>query len=95
MLQGFDDVVPGAAERILVMAETEGRHRRKMDVMFAVYRFGALALGGIVAIGGLLLCAYLIKRGETGWAVAGFLAEITALAALFVVGRYFRVHVSE
>jgi uncharacterized membrane protein len=90
-LQGFEDVVAGSADRILVMAEQEGYHRRRMDTWFATYRFLALGVGAVIAIGGLLLCAYLIKKGQTGWAVAAFLGEITALAALFVVGRYYRV----
>jgi uncharacterized membrane protein len=90
-LQGFETVLPGSADRILVMAEEEGSHRRRMDLLFAVYRFLALGVGAVIAVGGLLLCAYLIKRGQTGWAVGAFLAEITALAALFVVGRYYRV----
>lgn len=77
------------------MAEEEGHHRRRMDTWFAVYRFLALAVGGVIAVGGLLLCAYLIEKGETGWAVAAFLGEITALAALFVVGRYYRVNLGQ
>jgi uncharacterized membrane protein len=90
MFQGFENVVPGAADRILVMAETEAAHRHAMDKLFATYRFVGLAAGAGMAIGGLLVCGYLVKRGATGWAVAAFLAEVATLAAVFVLGRLVR-----
>src|SRR5215203_4580424 len=31
MFQGFEDVVPGAANRILLMAESEAQHRHWLD----------------------------------------------------------------
>jgi uncharacterized membrane protein len=70
------------------MAESEQRHRQGQDRLFAVYRFVGLLLGAVAAIGGLLLAAYLIRRGDSGYAVAAFLGEIVALAGLFVLGRY-------
>ena len=85
-------MVPGSGNRILVLAENEAQHRHSQDNYFALYRFLALGVGAVIAIGGLLLCAYLIKKGQTGWAVGAFLGEITALAALFVVGRYYRIN---
>ena len=87
MFQAFEDVVPGAANRILVMAENEAANRHRMDRRFSLYRFTALAVGGVVAIGGLLICAYLVKRGATGWAVAAFLAVVSALVIPFLVLR--------
>jgi uncharacterized membrane protein len=86
--EGWKDLVPTAPERILAMAESEQRHRHGQDRLFAVYRFVGLLLGAVAALGGLLLAAYLIRRGDSGYAVAAFLGEIVALAGLFVLGRY-------
>ena len=87
MFQGYDDVVPGAANRILVLAEEESDHRRGMDRRFARYRTGALVAGTVIALAGLALCGYLVRRGATGWAVAAFLAEVVALVGPFLFYR--------
>jgi uncharacterized membrane protein len=70
------------------MAENEQNHRHRQDRSFSTYRFVGLGLGAVVAVGGLLLALYLIKRGEGALAVGAFLGEIAILAALFVTGRY-------
>jgi uncharacterized membrane protein len=32
VLRGFDDIVPGAAERLIVLAEDESKHRRALEM---------------------------------------------------------------
>ena len=65
-----------------------------MDVRASVFGPATTAaqavVGAVIAVGGLLLCAYLIKKGQSGWAVGAFLAEVATLAGLFVIGRLVR-----
>lgn len=90
-LQSYEQVLPGLAERVVVMVEKEQdlrhdivRRRSKAQVWVTVLGqvFGFLLSGGIIAIGGRLLLL--------GQDVSGFVAIITALTTLiipFLIGR--------
>jgi uncharacterized membrane protein len=88
MLQGYEDVVPGAAERIIKLAEDEAVHRRQMDGAFVRYRLLSLILAGAVVLGALGGGFYLIAAGSQAEGIATVTGTITALAAVFLVDQF-------
>jgi uncharacterized membrane protein len=91
ILRRYDEVVPGAAERILVMAEQQARHRRNLErtVVEGGSRRANLGLwlGFILSIVVLALSAALIVNGyELAGTVIGSI-DLVSLATVFVVGR--------
>ncbi len=92
LLQGYDDVVPGLANRLVIQMEKNGDHRRFMDTWSLFLRQGRSYLGlgaGLAVVITFLDVSY--KLVMSGHDVAGtFLGtvDIVALAAVFVgVGR--------
>jgi len=90
VLQRYDQVVPGAAERILRMAEDQSRHRQALESV--VVRSGSRdSLLGIMAasttcLGFLWLTYYAISRGHV--LTGSFLGtvNIVGLVSVFVYG---------
>lgn len=90
-LAKYDEAVPGLAERIVTMAEDEGRHRRDLEQRDVRIRARGESLGLIAAV---LIClavnglaAYALTLGASAEAVAMIVAEIAGLAGVFVLGR--------
>lgn len=86
---GYDKVLPGAAERILKMAEDEANHRRAQEgkLVTSTCRDGRLGLWmgfliGMLGISGSCVVAII------GNAVAGSVMGITSIAALAGVFVY-------
>ena len=90
-LKGYNDALPGAADRILTMAEGEQKHRHGMEERDLKYRASLTGLGQILGfilglaaiIGGIILLAL-------GKNIAGFGTLILAVATLtgaFIYGR--------
>ena len=91
LLRGYDLVVPGAAERILKMAEEQAKHRQNLERL--VIAGGSkranmgLCLGFILSLIVLALSAGLIVNGyEIAGTVIGSI-DLVSLATVFVVGR--------
>jgi uncharacterized membrane protein len=90
-LQAYNQIVPGAAERILVIFENQVRHRQELEKR-ALNAEIHLAFWGqrfafFVACGGLILSGAFGLRGREGSAVATFITSIVALAGLFIYGN--------
>ena len=91
IFQGFEDVLPGSAERILAMSEKQADHRRKIEATVVDGNAKAQLRGQIMAF---LLALLVIGIGFaliwTGKNVWGIVAIITALAtpvATFITGK--------
>lgn len=91
LLNGFEQIVPGAAERILAMAEENGKHQREMEkkALDVTYRtiltgqiFGFLI--GILAFATCIVALYLGSE-NTAMTVGGI--TVTGLVTVFVTGR--------
>jgi len=93
-LEGYEMLVPGAADRILKLAETQTAHR--IDMESTVIRgdskrsylglIAGFALSTMVIAGGI----YLIAIGHD-WAGVGLVGlNLTGLAAVFVYGSRIR-----
>lgn len=91
ILQGYDDVLPGAAERIIAMAERQAAHRQDLErrvirANITTARLG-IAAGLIITLAVVWFAYQLLMAGHT---VAGFAAIIVALGSLvgvFIVGQ--------
>ena len=98
MLAKYNNIVPGAAERILRMAELESEHRRSLDRDAVAERKRVISLTGrdvligqlcavIIALAFIALAAYNVHEGhEVAGTVAG-LPGIAAIVLAFIVGR--------
>lgn len=89
ILKRFDEVVPGAAQRILAMAEEQSAHRRNLekkviDSDIARSKWGQI-LGFCIAIAGLVVSGLIAIYGS---ALAGGIIGIGTLASLVGVFMY-------
>ena len=89
ILKKFDEVVPGAAERIIKMAEEQSLHRRGLeqkviDSDIARSKWGQI-LGFLIAIIGLIVAAIVAVYGN---AIAGGIIGVGTLASLVGVFMY-------
>ena len=88
MLQGYEDVVPGAAARILTLAEEEALHRRGLDRSFVRYRTASLMAATLIALAALLGGIYLAATGHSTGGLAVIITEITALVVVYLVNQF-------
>lgn len=89
ILKRFDEIVPGAAERIIKMAEEQSLHRKDLEKKviesdIARSKWGQI-LGFIIAIIGLAVSAIVAVYGN---AIAGGIIGIGTLASLVGVFMY-------
>lgn len=91
MLRGYEEILPGAMDRILAMAERQESHRHSLESASVLGNLDAQRTGqyiaGTVVILGMGIGAFLISTGKD---IAGFTAMLTPLgiaAGLFLVGR--------
>lgn len=91
LLAGYEQVVPGAAERLLAMAEADAKHQREIE--FAALRAEDSSvrrgqwLGFTIALVALTVSILALYLGSP-W-VAGIIGGATAvgLVSAFVIGR--------
>ena len=90
VLQGYESVIPGAANRILEMAERQSDHRMQMDKMVIsggsrrsyLGLVAGFALSAMVIVGGIYLIAT-----DHDWAGASLVGlNLAGLAGVFVYG---------
>lgn len=88
VIEKYDTIVPGSAERIITMAEKEQEHRHKSEsgilkAEILLNTFGLL-FGFFVAIAGICVGAYIALKGaEIAGSVIGGV-PLVALVGLFV-----------
>ena len=90
-LEHYDKILPGAAERILKMAESQAGHRQGLEAW--VVRTGALTsilgvcFGLWIALAALRFAADMLVKGYPIQGVIVTLSTIGTLAGVFVYGR--------
>lgn len=91
-LKEYDNVVPGAAERIIALAENQSGHRQALEkqvVSGGVTRErNGQMMGFVVAMTGMLGGFYLIATGFSWIGISTIIANLTAFTTVFVVGRH-------
>ena len=91
-LAGYEEVTPGSAERIIVMAEKQQEHDHAMQRSAQAY--GATTgkrgqiFGFVVALAGLGLGTYLLAIDKSLWGVAAAFGPFVGLVGLFIWGQW-------
>jgi len=92
MLEEYNRVVPGFADRIILMAEKQQDHRQKLESTVINSRTGSERLGTHYAFALAVLfglgAIYLLERGHGSAGIAVLITDITALVGTFIAGRY-------
>jgi len=91
VLTSYNDAFPGAAERIMTMAESQLRHRQAMESRVVesncrnelVGQIIGAVLSGIAILGGIYLAAH--DKPVSGFGV--ILVDLATLAGIFVYSR--------
>ncbi|HHA1306236.1 TPA: DUF2335 domain-containing protein [Enterobacter kobei] len=90
-LKGYEDVLPGSAERIFSMTEREMAHRHRMEEKVldsAVWRdIRGQVLGVVSTLAALGAATYLSMHDHDGVA-ATIIGVIVAVAGIFVLRKY-------
>ena len=91
--QHYNNILPGAAERILAMAEREEDHRHSLEHREATRSLIGLIFGFTTAISALIAGAGLVFTGHglAGTIIVG--VDLVALTGVFVYGS--RMHREE
>lgn len=91
VLAAYDEVVPGAAERLLDMAEKQARHRQHLErlVVEGAHRRAnqGLWVGFAVAVLFLAASVWLILTDHGVYGAVLGTVDLVALVTVFVVGR--------
>lgn len=95
IIQGYEDVIPGAAERILAMAEKQSAHRQYMDRIMIQSDSRDSLLGIIAALilgAGCLItsCVIAISVPENAGAICSAAFGITGIGS--IVGPFLKVN---
>ena len=90
ILQGYDKVVPGFAERVVREVEKQSEHRQKLEsqVVLADIKksYLGMALGFVVALAGLAAAVVCVWHGgQVAGAVIGTV-DLVALVGIFIYG---------
>lgn len=91
ILNGFEQIVPGAAERILAMAEENGKHQREMEKKALAVAFRTVLIGQIfglvIGVLAFVTCIIALYLGSENTAMTIGGVTVTGLVAVFVTGR--------
>lgn len=90
-LAKYEKIIPGAAERILAMAEKQGNHRRNLEAKVIDKDSGRASRGQIFAfiititiiVGGFVM----VWQGKSLEGMASIIGAITALVGVFIYGK--------
>ena len=94
VLKAYDEIVPGAAERIITMAESQAKHRREMEKQLLQSDITLAKRGqwiaGILSFLIIFLIGFSIFKGDQ--VTAGILSGTTLLgvASLFIKRKFFQ-----
>jgi len=91
ILRGYDQVIPGAAERILEMAEADQRHTHEMEAraqkrVFAERKRGQI-FALVVSLGAFTAAAVMSYFGAEKAAMVLSGSTIVGLVSAFITGR--------
>lgn len=89
---GYEEVVPGAGDRILTMAEEEARNRRQLARAQVKSGIKSEKRGQWMAFFlslAVLGCAtYLIVSGYSEWGILMFFGQLIAVSGTYIMGRW-------
>lgn len=91
VLANYNQILPGLAERIVTMAETQSRHRQHIEEIAIASKiqnerhgqYLAFILAAIALVGSF----WVIALGKSPAGITGIIGTLATLAAVFVYGR--------
>lgn len=91
VIEGYERILPGSADRILKMAEEQSKHRQELEKKAIAEdlkqsRRGQL-FGFIIALAGMALCYFFVMYDMKLFAGIFACVILTSLVALFVLGK--------
>ena len=90
-LHAYENVVPGAAERIVRMAESYAEHTRELEEtgirLVHDSRKRGMGLGTLVVLAVLGSCLYALHLDKETFAIALGTGTLVALVVVFIVGK--------
>lgn len=90
-LKRYEDILPGAADRILTMAENQAAHRQKLEAEAITANIKnsrrGQAFAFIISMAVVVVGFILIMCDKNGWGLSMILADLAILAAVFVGNR--------
>lgn len=90
-LAAYDNILPGAAERVIAMAERQAAHRQMLEktvVKGGSRRANAgLVLGFLISLAFLAGSVFLIQAGHPVPGTALGTVDVVGLATVFVIGK--------
>lgn len=93
LLNGYEEVLPGSAERIVQMAEREQEHRHGQEGRIVGGEIGLKFIGQGFAFASLILMigllAYMVYAGAAGQAATLGVVMVTGVIGLFLAPRFF------
>jgi uncharacterized membrane protein len=92
VLAKYNQALPGAAERILAMAEAQSKHRQSVETNVVnsnvfVQKVGPF-LGFIVAMTAVVGGIFLVLKGKDGYGLAAIIGALASLAGVFIYGKH-------
>jgi uncharacterized membrane protein len=91
MLIKYNEAVPDAAQRILVMAERQSVHRETMEAAVVTANLKSQTRGSwfgfILSMTAILGGIYLITLGKSAQGLTAIIGSLTALTAVFIYGK--------
>lgn len=91
-LERYNQILPGAAERIIAMAESQHAHRQELEKHViksnvAAQKLGTI-LGFVVAMTVVLGGMFLVYEGKNGAGLAAILTALASLVGVFVYSKH-------
>lgn len=91
ILAGYEKTFPGAAERIISMAEAQAAHRQRIEHISvstnSKNQTVGVWFGGLISLSILGVAAYLASLGVELWALAMVVLEMAGLGGVFVYAK--------
>lgn len=92
ILVKYNEALPGAAERIIAMAENQSQHRQSLEKAVIAANCSTQKTGPIY---GFVICmtailggVYLIHDGKSAQGLTAIISALSALVLVFVVGKW-------
>lgn len=90
-LKGYDETVPGLANRLFACFERQVDHRIAIERLVVAGNTRAQSNGQwfafIIALSVMAFAFFLVILGHVGWGIGVVLVDVLALAGIFVYGR--------
>lgn len=98
-LAGYESVLPGAAERLIAMAERQSASRQelmKIELTGGLrIRARGQAMAFILALGAIIAGFILIFSGKSSEGFSTIIASVVALSSAFIIGKYLESKIAE